>query len=198
MAKKLNPILVQNELSRKKIFIFTPLEFERLFGVSSKATTSFIFDHTRKNLFSKLRNGLYALTSNLPSELLIANKLYQPSYISLEYALSYHHLIPETVYTITSATTKPTREFEALDKIYHYYKIKKEAFLGYEPKKIDGVTVLIAEPEKALVDYLYFVSLKKKALNERLITKNLNRRKVLEYAEAFKREGLLRLMEKIL
>ncbi|GFP18583.1 hypothetical protein HKBW3S03_00088 [Candidatus Hakubella thermalkaliphila] len=198
MAKKLNPILVQNELSRKKIFIFTPLEFERLFGVSSKATTSFIFDHTRKNLFSKLRNGLYALTSNLPSELLIANKLYQPSYISLEYALSYHHLIPETVYTITSATTKPTREFEALDKIYHYYKIKREAFLGYEPKKIDGVTVLIAEPEKALVDYLYFVSLKKKALNERLTTKNLNRRKVLEYAEAFKREGLLRLMEKIL
>ncbi|GFP21182.1 hypothetical protein HKBW3S06_00408 [Candidatus Hakubella thermalkaliphila] len=198
MAKKLNPILVQNELSGKKIFIFTPLEFERLFGVSSKATTSFIFDHTRKNLFSKLRNGLYALTSNLPSELLIANKLYQPSYISLEYALSYHHLIPETVYTITSATTKPTREFEALDKIYHYYKIKREAFLGYEPKKIDGVTVLIAEPEKALVDYLYFVSLKKKALNERLTTKNLNRRKVLEYAEAFKREGLLRLMEKIL
>ncbi|GFP43259.1 hypothetical protein HKBW3C_02389 [Candidatus Hakubella thermalkaliphila] len=112
--------------------------------------------------------------------------------------LSYHHLIPETVYTITSATTKPTREFEALDKIYHYYKIKREAFLGYEPKKIDGVTVLIAEPEKALVDYLYFVSLKKKALNERLTTKNLNRRKVLEYAEAFKREGLLRLMEKIL
>ncbi|WP_176231845.1 type IV toxin-antitoxin system AbiEi family antitoxin domain-containing protein [Candidatus Hakubella thermalkaliphila] len=145
-----------------------------------------------------MRNGLYALTSNLPSELLIANKLYQPSYISLEYALSYHHLIPETVYTITSATTKPTREFEALDKIYHYYKIKREAFLGYEPKKIDGVTVLIAEPEKALVDYLYFVSLKKKALNERLTTKNLNRRKVLEYAEAFKREGLLRLMEKIL
>jgi predicted transcriptional regulator of viral defense system len=198
MAKKLNPILVQNELSRKKIFIFTPLEFERLFGVSSKAATSFIFDHTRKNLFSKLRNGLYALTSNLPSELLIANKLYQPSYISLEYALSYHHLIPETVYTITSATTKPTREFEALDKIYHYYKIKREAFLGYEPKRVDGVTVLIAEPEKALVDYLYFVSLKKRVLNERLTTRNLNKKKVLEYAEAFKREGLRRLMEKIL
>jgi predicted transcriptional regulator of viral defense system len=198
MAKKLNPMLVQNELVKKNIFIFTPLEFQRLFSVSEKAATFFIFDHTKRGLFSKLKNGLYALTSALPSELLIANKLYQPSYVSFEYALSYHHLIPETIYTITSATTKPTREFEALDKVFHYYKIKKEAFLGYEPRKIDNVTVLIAEPEKALIDYLYFVSLGKKRLSERLVTKNLSKKRILDYTKTFKREHLIALTKEIL
>ncbi len=198
MAKKLNPILVQNELAKKNIFIFTPLEFQRLFNVSEKAATFFIFDYVKRGLFLKLKNGLYALASSLPSELVIANRLYQPSYISFEYALSYYHLIPETIYTITSATTKPTRELEALDKIFRYYKIKKEAFLGYDPRKIDNLTVLIAEPEKALVDYLYFVSLGKKRLSERLVTRNLNKKKVLAYAKAFKRERVIALTKEVL
>jgi predicted transcriptional regulator of viral defense system len=198
MAKKLNPILVQNELVKKNISIFTPLEFQRLFSVSEKAATFFIFDHVRRGLFLKLKNGLYALASSLPSGLVIANRLYQPSYISFEYALSYYHLIPEIIYTITSATTKPTRELEALDKVFHYYKIKKEAFLGYEPRRMDNLTVLLAEPEKALVDYLYFVSLGKKRLSERLATKNLNKKKVLVYTEAFKRESLITLTKEVL
>jgi len=198
MAKKLNSIIVQRALERKGIFIFSPLEFQRLFGVSSSAASSFIFENTRKNLFAKLRNGLYTLASRLPSELEIANRLYQPSYISFEYALSLHHLIPETVYTITSATTKPTREFEVLGKIYKYYTIKREAFWGYEPNKIRDITVLIAEPEKALVDYLYFVDLKKKTLMERLSTKALDKKKALNYAKLFKRKSLIELTKDLL
>ncbi|MDI6689726.1 MAG: hypothetical protein QMD66_01500 [Actinomycetota bacterium] len=127
-----------------------------------------------------------------------ANKLYQPSYVSFEYALSYYHLIPETVYTITSATTKPTREFEVLNKIYRYYKIRKEAFTGYEPRKIDDLTVFIAEPEKALVDYLYFVDLKKRSMNERLQAKNLRKKRVIEYTKVFKRENLMKLAMDVL
>jgi len=146
----------------------------------------------------RLKNGVYVLAANIPSEFLIANKLYQPSYVSFEYVLSFYHLIPETVYTITSATTKPTREFEALGKAYKYYRIKREAFLGYEPKKIQDMTVFIAEPEKALVDYLYFVDLKKKTLLERLSTRDLNKKKLLNYAKLFNRKSLAELIKSLL
>ena len=53
-----------------------------------------------------------------------------------------------------------------------------------------GRTVLIADPEKALVDYLYFVSLGRKPRNDRLNTTGLNRQKSLGYASLYQRAGL--------
>lgn len=200
MVTKLKPLMVQKILLDNNIKLFDPLEFQRVFGVSYQTARKFLFRYSKKDkdIILKLRNGLYALSDNLPNEYSIANRLYQPSYVSFDTALSYHHIIPETIYTITSATPKLTREFEVLDKVFKYYKIKEEAFRGYEPRKIDNLTVLIAEPEKALVDYLYFISLGKKRLSERLATKNLNKKKVLAYAKAFKRERLVALAKEVL
>lgn len=194
----MNPLEVQKKLTTNHLYLFTPLEFQRLFGISSQRAFNFLKYYTKKGLFVRLKNGVYALASNVPSEFVIANKLYQPSYISFEYALSFHHLIPETVYTITSATTKPTREFEALGRTYKYYRIKKEAFLGYEPRKVQDTTVFLAEPEKALADYLYFVDLRKKSLIERLSTKNLNKKKLLTYVKLFNRKSLIQLTKDLL
>lgn len=194
----MNPLEVQKKLAANHLYLFTPLEFQRLFGISAQKTFNFLKYYTKKGLFVRLKNGVYVLATNIPSEFLIANKLYQPSYVSFEYALSFHHLIPETVYIITSATTKPTREFEAFGKVYKYYRIKREAFLGYEPRKIQDTTIFLAEPEKALVDYLYFVDLKKKGLIERLSTKNLNKKKLSTYAKLFNRESLVKLTKSLL
>lgn len=194
----MNPLEVQKKLTTNHLYLFTPLEFQRLFGISTQQAFNFLKYHTKKGLFVRLKNGVYVLAANIPSEFLIANKLYQPSYVSFEYALSFHHLIPETVYTITSATTKPTREFEAFGKVYKYYRIKREAFLGYEPRKIQDTTVFLAEPEKALADYLYFVDLKKKSLIERLSTRNLNKKKLLNYAKLFNRKSLVELVKSLL
>ena len=56
----------------------------------------------------------------------------------------------------------------------------------------------MAEPEKALVDYLYFVSLKRKTLNERLNVSKVKKRNVMEYARLFGRKGLIKLVKEIL
>src|SRR3989338_8657454 len=125
--KSLNVLEVLNGLSRKKMRIFSTEEFRRLFQVTLRAAQEFIKDHNR-DLFLKLRNGLYALRSELPRELEIANRLYHPSYVSLEYALAYYRVIPETVYTVTSVTTKITREFKIQGKRYDYSRIKKKAY----------------------------------------------------------------------
>jgi len=197
MVKKLNPIKVARILKNKEIFIFSPLDFQRIFDVSIGATQKFLTRNSRKDFLIKLRAGLYAVADNFPSPYLIANELYKPSYISLERALSFHHIIPETIYTVTSVSSKATREFQVEGILYTYQKIKKEVFCGYCPEQIDNQTVLIAEPEKALVDYLYFIDLQKREPNDRLELKELSKRKVLDYAKLFKRKGLNKLIDAV-
>lgn len=197
MERKLKPISVQQYLQAKGLRLFSPQEFKRAFGVSLRAAQEFIKDH-REDLFLKVRNGLYVLRIDQPADEIIANRIYLPSYISFEYALSRYGIIPETVYTITSATTRITREFIVDNKSFAYSHIKKQAYRGYKTEKIGGMTVLMAEPEKAFADYLYFVSLKRKALNERLDLRKLRKKTVLGYADLFGREGLLKMVKEIL
>ena len=129
--------------------------------------------------------------------MLIANNVYHPSYVSFEYALMFYNIIPETVYAITSATSKTSREFIVNKLSYSYYRIKKEAFTGYAKKDFNGQIVLVAEPEKALADYLYFVAIGRKSLNERLDLKEINKGKLIKYAKLFKRKNLLKLINQI-
>ena len=196
--KSLKPIDVLNGLNQKKVRLFSPEEFRRIFGISLRAAQEFIKDH-KADLFVKLRNGLYALRLNLPAETEIANRLYTPSYLSLEYAMAYYRMIPETVCSITSVTTRGTRTFTAEGRCYEYSRIKRKAFTGYRNLKTDAGVILIAEPEKAFVDYLYFVDLKLKTLNERLYLKGkVNCKTVLRYAKLFGRESLTRLVGRVL
>lgn len=200
MAKKLNPIIVEKTLREKRIFLFSKTEFARLFEVSQSAATFFLFDHCKTGFFIKIKNGLYAL--NVPfsggEQLVIANKLYWPSYISLEYALARYHLIPESVYAVTSVTPKATREFVVKNLSYTYTRIQKRFFTGYQPTKIESQTVLMATPEKALADYLYLVELGKRSLNDRLSFRGIRKDKFFKQIEILKRDRLMRLAKKLL
>jgi predicted transcriptional regulator of viral defense system len=190
MYSLLKPISVREELLHRGVSIFTPLDFQRIFGLNRPRTRYFLEEHTRGGLFLRLKKGLYALRTDPPPEEEIANLLYRPSYLSFEYALAAYNILPEMPYAVTSATTKPTRTFTVGDKTFSYLTIKRAAFAGYTPTWRAGRTVLIADPEKALVDYLYFVSLGRKADNERLVTAGLDRQKVLDYARLYQRAGL--------
>lgn len=181
----------------KGIRLFSPEEFRRVFGVTLRAAQEFIKDHCQ-DLFVKLRNGLYALRMDPPHDLEIANRLYEPSYVSFEYALAYYGMIPETVYSVTSATTRITREFSVQNRSYEYSRIKKKAYTGYRLMKVDTAKALMAVPEKALADYCYFVDLRLKSLNERLRPGKLNAKEAFGYAELFDRPSLLRLVKEIL
>ncbi len=132
-----------------------------------------------------------------PSDLFVANKLYQPSYISLERALSYYGIIPEIVYTTTSITTKIPREFDTPLGIFSYQRIKKEAYTGYSLREIDKEKVFFAEPGKALADYLYFVDLKRVSLNDRLELKNVKKGELISFVKLFKRGSMLKLVDQI-
>lgn len=197
MVKQLNPIKVRRELENKGFSVFTPDEFRRIFCVSVGAARQFIHSYTEKIFFTKLRRGLYSLADKRPPVYFMANKLYRPSYISLETALSYYGIIPETVYSITSVTPKATQNFDAFGMDFSYTRIKQSAFQGYSAKKENDHTYFIAEPEKALADYLYLVSIGKKSWNDRFYFKNISKEKIVKYANLFGRKKLIKLIEKI-
>jgi len=197
MLKKLKRLEVQEKLIEHDFELFTPREFCDLFDVSRGTASLFINTNLRSGLFVKLRNGFYIVKQSYVSNFFIANRLYQPSYVSLNTALSHYGIIPEVVYTTTSVTTKITREYETPKGDFSYRRIKKEAFTGYGLQIIHKDKVLIAEPEKALADYLYFVDLKRLSLNDRLELRNINKSALIAYAKIFQRPGMLSLIKHI-
>jgi predicted transcriptional regulator of viral defense system len=86
---------------------------------------------------------------------LIANKLYVPSYVSFEMALSYYGLIPEGVYSVTSATTKKTAKFKTPIGEFAYRNFKPQLLFGYGLHRVGEQYYKLAEMEKAVLDYLY-------------------------------------------
>lgn len=85
---------------------------------------------------------------------LLANLIYGPSCVSLEYALHYHGLIPERVETVTSVTCGRSRSFDTPVGHFSYRAIPMSAYMiGIDRIELaDGRAFLMALPEKALAD----------------------------------------------
>ncbi len=106
----------------------------------------------------RVKKGLYILGDSLRRHPfcreLLANLIYGPSYVSLEYALHYHGLTPERVETMTSVACGRSRTFDTPVGSFSYRMIPLEAFrTGMDRVEMDdGRSFLIAIPEKALAD----------------------------------------------
>ena len=111
----------------------------------------------------RLRRGLYVVNPELSGKSinvpLCANHIYGPSYVSLHWALRWYGLIPEKVFRMTSVTSKPSKTFETPLGFFDYYKVDSEYFsIGIRMVTDDGVSYLIASPEKALCDLILYDS----------------------------------------
>lgn len=113
----------------------------------------------KKGYLIQLRKGVYLLKDLRWSvdPLMLAAKIYEPSYVSLETALAYYGIIPEAVFTTTSVTSRETKKVVNDFGTFTFQKIKPAAFGGYEAifKKELNVSYNLALPEKALADFLY-------------------------------------------
>ena len=106
-----------------------------------------------------IRSGYYIFSDleiNESALFLMANKIYSPSYISLEMAFSHYNVIPESVYGITSVTSEKTNDFESVVGKFIYKHIRPALMFGYKLVEYKGHNFKIAEIEKAVLDYFYF------------------------------------------
>lgn len=110
----------------------------------------------------QLKKGLYVTPryyQSLPNKdsyrEFIANKLKEPSYLSLEYVLQKYSILTEAVYSFTSITLKGRRIYTNKLGTFIYRQIKQDLFNGYTIKSENGFEIKEATKAKALFDYLY-------------------------------------------
>ncbi|RPI62955.1 MAG: hypothetical protein EHM48_03250 [Planctomycetaceae bacterium] len=108
-----------------------------------------------------IRRGLYCLAPEFQKKPVsvysLAQRIYGPSYISMETVLSYHGWIPEAVYACTCASFGNSKEFQTPLGVFSYKRVPQYTFfLGvHRCNDENGNVFLMASPAKALADYLY-------------------------------------------
>lgn len=162
----------------------------------------------KQGYLQKIKQGFYAFPRQDINEIfqyLVANKIYRPSYISLEKAMKFYGFIPEEVFQITSVSTKKTVSFHTPVGEFGYRHIKPSLFWGYHIIEKNASKILLAEPEKAVLDYLYLnphwetvSDFREMRINKSEFERQASREKFLRYAMAFRMKALLKRAESFL
>jgi len=184
------------DIVRLGYYIFSIEDLSTLYPDEDRRSIKVMLHRWKKKLWvCALKRGLYEMhypkDLNIP-DMHVANVLYKPSYVSLETALSYYSIIPEVSMAVTSITTKPTRKFKNKHGLFIYHTVKPAAFGGYYIEKSRGFDILIAEPEKALVDFVYFKTYRNKNVDlgleriDKKIVSKLDKSKINKYAHSYK------------
>jgi predicted transcriptional regulator of viral defense system len=185
---------------RKALFeykVFSTGDIKKYFpGFDTKR----LVEWQKKKYICKLINKWYLFAETALDELLlfrISNCLCQPSYISLESALGYYHFIPEAVYSMQAITTRKTITYKTTAGTFNYRSLKPAFYFGYRILHTDKLPVLIAEPEKALLDYLYLTGsltvlndMKALRMNYAALQQAVNWKKLDDYAKVFNSKTL--------
>lgn len=149
----MNYFLFKNALQRFTVFsltdirkIFPSFDSRRLAEWQEKGYIKKIIN--RWYIFNEIEVQYHTL-------LWIANRIYSPSYISMEFGLSYYGLIPEAAFTLTSVSSRKTITFETPYGAFSYRHLKPSLYFGYQIQEWQGFPLKIAQPEKVILDFLY-------------------------------------------
>lgn len=163
-----------------------------------------------EGLLIKLRRGLYIFNEEERKveidQNVVASRLYEPSYLSLEYALNFYGLIPERVIDVTSVTTRKTMQFRNDFGSFIYRHIKPEAFRGFKKFGDKNLVFFMAEPEKAVIDFLY---LNLNVFNDNIADKILidyrfqnldilHKERLLELGKLFQNKKLMKIIKEVI
>lgn len=133
--------------------------------------------------------GWYANPFNPPDDEELAMVIRDPSYLSMEYALSRHGILSQNVVTYTLVTPRLPYTYRSNRKVFEYHQIKRSLFWGYRREGI----IQVAEPEKAVLDLIYIrfsrgAETDETALNsliDDMYTEDLNMDILSSYSEKF-------------
>lgn len=106
---------------------------------------------TQRKILQRICRGYYANPFHLPTLEEISAEIYKPSYISLESALSRHGILSQIPQVLTCVTPRLPRRWNTSFGLIQYRQVKREYFFGF----LKEAGHLLAEPEKAVADFLY-------------------------------------------
>lgn len=153
--------LTELAIEHSKNGIFSRAEVACWAGGSADRQYSLLKRAVAAGEITKLHRGLYCLPPRYlprpPHPFELAQRIYGPSYISMESALSAHGLIPEAVYTITSASLNRSCHFSTPRNDFSFTRIPQKEFyidVCRSDTPSDGCYFL-ASALKALTDLVY-------------------------------------------
>lgn len=185
--------------------VFTSSEAKNIFFNQPNILVQISF-WIKKGYIKKIRKGVYVL-SKMAEEInpmSLAEKIYSPSYLSLEFALNYYGIIPDIPGTYTSITSRKTMNYENEFGYFSYQKIKENFFTGYVRMEDKNASFYLAVPEKAILDYLYLNQNKLVAVSdfwkEMRIDEEFkfDQKKVEAYKKLFKNKKVNKLADSLL
>lgn len=190
--------------------IFSPMGCFTLQQVASGARLSVsrntIGRWVKEHKLIRLKQNVYTFPEYLRSgdaQLYFANKMYQPSYISIHSALAFWGMIPEAVVQVTSVSSRKTAYFTNEFGQFTYHTIRSSSFFGYTIESSafhPSWGVHIAYPEKAILDLLYLYPQYhtiEDMLGLRLDLDILKIDRLTNYTEQYGVESLKRRVEKL-
>lgn len=127
------------------------------YRLSNSAVSKALGRQARRGLLEKLSDDVYLnklAASPTPRD--IVNQLVPDSYVSLGSALAEWGLSTQDPVAVTCVTNSRRRSIKTPSIQIMYRKIKDELLWGYIEKKARYSSYRIAEPEKALLDWIYF------------------------------------------
>lgn len=193
--ERLNQAEIIKKLRSEELNLLTTSDFKKLFSIEKENTAYKAIERlAKKGILKKLTKKRYLFTLLPSNDFQTANFLYGPSYISLESALSFYGIITQFPYQITSITSKKTKTITIGKKEFVYSHIKEDLFFGYEKEE----QFLIAFPEKALLDYVYFCSKGLRRFErDEFDLKEINKRVFWDFVKRAKNQKLNKFLEKV-
>lgn len=193
---------------REKLAKYLVFSLQDIKKIDQKFYRTRLNEWQNQGYIKKIRRGYYRFADqnlNEPVLFHIANKIYSPSYISLEMAMSNFRLIPESVYGITSATTNKTNHFKTEIGEFIYHHLKDELMFGYKLVNFGDKSYKMAEIEKAVLDFFYlnphrsteadFFELR---INKEEFKAQVDNKKLLRYLASFNNKSLEKIINKFL
>lgn len=174
-------------LRRANTPLFFDYQIKRLFPGETKHRVNVqLARFVRAGILVRLKRGLYQFSHAKIDELVLANLIYRPSYVSLETGLNYYGIIPDVAGNVTSVSPITTKTARTGRGVFIYSKIARELYFGWQTVKDSGsqFEFAIAEPEKALLDYVYVRKIRDLS-DQRIDLAEIDRKKLIKYGRVF-------------
>ncbi len=138
-------------------------EISRILGITPDSAKVSANRYVKQGLLVRIKRNVYVLkekwrTLEKEERLMLANLAQVPSYISLMTALDYYEATTQVQRDfIESVAVKRTKEIEIEKVTFNYVRINEKLYFDFTKKK----GFFIATPEKAFLDALYLMSLRR-------------------------------------
>lgn len=180
--KELNLYKIRDMALKSGRAVYTSAQLANLIGKKKTIASVYVVRLIKKGLVKKLRSGTISFVDD---EMVIAGQMLEPSYISLYSALLFHGLVQQVPKNVECVTPKNSRRYEDLGIIYH--RIPSSLCFGYAKMRKGESYIMVAEPEKALIDGVYLNALPKNLVHE--VMGKLDESKIRKYIERMRGRG---------